>query len=109
MTSTRSFYSAYSNLQWTLRWHFTLSTTLSAVAVEAFEDCTTEVVRVNRHQRNLSCTTQRNSFRPRLETTKVGNVELKIQKASQGHARLEGARTMISPQSIGNRQCSCYF
>ena len=44
----------------------------------------TEVVQAERHERTLSRTTQRNRSRPRLLTTKAGDVELKIPKLRKG-------------------------
>ena len=44
----------------------------------------TEVVQAERHERTLSRTTQRNGSRPRLLTTKAGDVELKIPKLRKG-------------------------
>ena len=44
----------------------------------------TEVVQAERHERTLSRTTQRNGSRPRLLTTKAGDVELKIPKLPVG-------------------------
>ncbi len=44
----------------------------------------TEVVRAERHERTLARTTQRNGSRPRLLTTKAGDVELKIPKLRKG-------------------------
>ena len=40
----------------------------------------TDVVQAERHERTLSRTNQRNGSRPRLLTTKAGDVELKIPK-----------------------------
>ena len=44
----------------------------------------TEVIQAERHERILSRTTQRNGTRPRLLTTKAGDVELKIPKLRKG-------------------------
>ena len=44
----------------------------------------TEVVQAERHERTLARTTQRNGSRPRLLTTKAGDVELKIPKLRKG-------------------------
>jgi putative transposase len=44
----------------------------------------TEVVQAERHERSLARTTQRNGSRPRLLTTKAGDVELKIPKLRKG-------------------------
>src|SRR5487761_2212566 len=44
----------------------------------------TEVVQAERHERTLSRTTQRNGSRPRLVSTKAGDVELKIPKLRKG-------------------------
>ena len=44
----------------------------------------TEVVQAERHERTLSRTIQRNGSRPRLLTTKAGDVELKIPKLRKG-------------------------
>jgi transposase-like protein len=44
----------------------------------------TEVVQAERHERTLSRTTQRNGSRPRLISTKAGDVELKIPKLRKG-------------------------
>ena len=44
----------------------------------------TEVVQADRHELTLSRTTQRNGSRPRLVSTKAGDVELKIPKLRKG-------------------------
>lgn len=44
----------------------------------------TEVVQAERHERSLARTTQRNGSRPRLVSTKAGDVELKIPKLRKG-------------------------
>ncbi len=44
----------------------------------------TEVVQADRHERTLARTTQRNGSRPRLVSTKAGDVELKIPKLRKG-------------------------
>jgi transposase-like protein len=44
----------------------------------------TEVVQAERHERTLARTTQRNGSRPRLVSTKAGDVELKIPKLRKG-------------------------
>ena len=44
----------------------------------------TEVVQAERHERSLARATQRNGSRPRLLTTKAGDVELKIPKLRKG-------------------------
>ncbi len=44
----------------------------------------TEVIQAERHERTLARTTQRNGTRPRLLTTKAGDVELKIPKLRKG-------------------------
>ena len=44
----------------------------------------TEVVQTERHERSLARTTQRNGSRPRLVSTKAGDVELKIPKLRKG-------------------------
>ena len=44
----------------------------------------TEVVQAERHERTPSRTTQRNGSRPRLVSTKAGDVELKIPKLRKG-------------------------
>ncbi|MHB2029333.1 MAG: IS256 family transposase [Acidimicrobiales bacterium] len=44
----------------------------------------TEVVQAGRHERSLARTTQRNGSRPRLVSTKAGDVELKIPKLRKG-------------------------
>ena len=44
----------------------------------------TEVVQAERHERSLARTTQRNGSRPRLLTTKAGDIELKIPKLRKG-------------------------
>ena len=43
-----------------------------------------EAIGAGRHERTLSRTTQRNGSRPRLLTTKAGDVELKIPKLRKG-------------------------
>ena len=47
-------------------------------------ECSFRAVRSERHERTLSRTTQRNGSRPRLLTTKAGDVELKIPKLRKG-------------------------
>ncbi len=44
----------------------------------------TSVVQAERHERTLTRTNQRNGTRPRLLTTKAGDVELKIHKLRKG-------------------------
>ena len=44
----------------------------------------TELVQAERHERTLTRTTQRNGSRPRLLTTKAGDVDLKIPKLRKG-------------------------
>jgi transposase-like protein len=44
----------------------------------------TDVVKAERHERSLARTNQRNGSRPRLLTTKAGDVELKIPKLRKG-------------------------
>ena len=44
----------------------------------------TEVIQAERHERSLTRTTQRNGSRPRLLTTKAGDVGLKIPKLRKG-------------------------
>ncbi len=44
----------------------------------------TEVIQADRHERSLTRTTQRNGSRPRLLTTKAGDVGLKIPKLRKG-------------------------
>jgi transposase-like protein len=44
----------------------------------------TEVIQAERHDRTLARTTQRNGSRPRLVSTKAGDVELKIPKLRKG-------------------------
>ena len=44
----------------------------------------TEVIQAERHERNLTRTTQRNGSRARLLTTKAGDVGLKIPKLRKG-------------------------
>ncbi len=55
----------------------------------------TGVVQAERHERTLSRTTQRNGSRPRLVSTKAGDVELKIPTLRKGSffpSVLEGRR-----------------
>jgi len=61
----------------------------------------TEVIQAERHERSLVRTTQRNGTRPRLLTTKAGDVELKIPNCAkarsfQASSSVAGASTRPS-------------